>query len=130
MKHVGAGTHTVLDLYWVDLDSMTIINNCEESKNIWNEFMQRWFATANITCINTVWHDFDRAGAFTALYLLSESHLSIHTWPEKRYIAIDIFTCGDCDMDYMVSQLVEYFAPKYKTETKLVRGEMLIDNNT
>lgn len=128
MKHVGAGTHTVLDLYCVDLDSMTIINNSQESKDIWNEFMEKWFTIANITCINTVWHDFDHAGAFTALYLLSESHLSIHTWPEKRYIAIDIFTHGNCDMDYMASQLVEYFAPKYKTETKLVRGEMINDN--
>jgi S-adenosylmethionine decarboxylase proenzyme len=128
MKHTAAGKHLIIDLYGVDLDSMSIINNGRESKEIWNDFMQNSFKAANITCINTVWHDFDNAGAFTALYLLSESHLSIHTWPEKQYIAIDIFTCGDCNVEHISNRLVEYFAPKYKTETKLVRGEMITDN--
>lgn len=31
---------------------------------------------------------------FTAFAILAESHISIHTWPEKAYCAIDIFTCG------------------------------------
>lgn len=32
----------------------------------------------------------------TALLLLSESHLAVHTWPEHGYVAADLFTCGDC----------------------------------
>jgi S-adenosylmethionine decarboxylase len=36
-----------------------------------------------------------RPHGVTALALLTESHLSIHTWPERAYAAVDLFTCGD-----------------------------------
>lgn len=128
MKYVGVGIHTVLDLYLVDPNSMIIINNCTESKTIWNEFMERWFLLANFTPINTVWQDFDSVGWFTVVYVCVESQISIRTWPDKHYVSIDIFATGACDADYMASQLIDYFAPKYKTEKKLVRGEMVSDS--
>lgn len=49
-------------------------------------------AGANV--LNYQWHQFEPHGV-TCLVLLSESHLSIHTWPEKGSAAVDIFTCGD-----------------------------------
>ena len=48
---------------------------------------------ANATVINLVSHKFQPQG-LTAIALLAESHLSIHTWPESGYAAVDIFTCG------------------------------------
>jgi S-adenosylmethionine decarboxylase len=49
---------------------------------------------AGATLLSIVSHKFEPQGV-TALALLSESHLSIHTWPEIGYAAIDAFTCGD-----------------------------------
>lgn len=49
---------------------------------------------ANAKILNLISHKFNPQGV-TAIALLAESHLSIHTWPELRYCAIDIFTCGN-----------------------------------
>ena len=49
---------------------------------------------ANATLLSISSKKFDPQGV-TAVVLLSESHLSIHTWPEYGYAAIDAFTCGD-----------------------------------
>jgi len=39
-------------------------------------------------------HHFGRGRGVTGVALLAESHISIHTWPERRYAALDIFMCG------------------------------------
>lgn len=49
---------------------------------------------ANATLLEEVKYEFTPQGV-TAVCLLAESHISIHTWPEKGYAAVDIFTCGD-----------------------------------
>ena len=46
------------------------------------------------TLLHEVSHHFQPQGV-TALALIAESHLAIHTWPEHGYAAIDVFTCGD-----------------------------------
>ena len=48
---------------------------------------------ANATVLNLISNKFEPQGV-TAIALLAESHLSIHTWPEAQYSAVDIFTCG------------------------------------
>jgi S-adenosylmethionine decarboxylase len=47
------------------------------------------------TVIETISHHFKPQGV-TAISLLAESHISIHTWPEKGEASVDVFTCGDC----------------------------------
>ena len=49
---------------------------------------------ANATLLEEIAIEFTPQG-ITAVCLLSESHMSIHTWPEKKYAAVDVFTCGD-----------------------------------
>jgi S-adenosylmethionine decarboxylase len=60
------------------------------------------------TFLNTVSHQFDPQGV-TAVTLLAESHISIHTWPEKKMAVCDIFTCGKADptigFEYMTNSL-------------------------
>ena len=48
---------------------------------------------ASATVLNLISNKFEPQGV-TAIALLAESHLSIHTWPESNYSAVDIFTCG------------------------------------
>lgn len=49
---------------------------------------------ARSTLLHEVSHRFDRHGV-TALGLLAESHIAVHTWPELGYAACDVFMCGD-----------------------------------
>lgn len=44
--------------------------------------------------LNSYFHKFQPQGV-TGMFVISESHFTIHTWPEKGYAAVDLFTCGD-----------------------------------
>ena len=65
---------------------------------------------ANATVLNLISNKFEPQG-ITAIALLAESHLSIHTWPEAQYSAVDIFTCGqnmkpDLSCKYLIEALM------------------------
>jgi len=121
---MNLGKHIIADMFDISVEKMKNINSTEEKKECWDIFMKKCFNDANITLLETSWNDFDNNGAFTALYLLSESHLSIHTWPEHNYIALDVFTCGTSDTQLVVDKLVEYFNPKNKKIYYLERGQL------
>lgn len=44
-------------------------------------------------------HGFGTDGGVTGVALLAESHITVHTWPERSYAAFDVFMCGNCDAD-------------------------------
>ncbi len=78
--------------------------------------------TAGATVLDVTTHDFgDRAG-FTGVALLAESHISIHTWPEHGYAAIDIFMCGAADPHKSLQVLRGFFAPSDEETHVLLRG--------
>lgn len=52
---------------------------------------------AGATILHSHFHHFSPYAGVSGVVVLAESHISIHTWPEKSYAAIDIFMCGDCD---------------------------------
>ena len=60
---------------------------------------------ANATVLNLISNKFEPQGV-TAIALLAESHISIHTWPESKYSAVDIFTCGQNMMPELASEFV------------------------
>ena len=82
------GKHYLLNLYGCEFDTL---NNEVYLRNL----IKLAAETTGATVLQTISHKFDPYGV-TALCLLSESHISIHTWPEKGQ-AIDIFTCGDAE---------------------------------
>lgn len=73
------------------------INNVDDkiiySENTLFEIFEELIKICNVTVLNKTYHKFKPYG-LTGLYLLSESHLSFHTWPEYNKICLDIFTCG------------------------------------
>ena len=76
------------------------------------------------TPLEVVVHKFSPQGA-TGVILLAESHLSIHTWPEIDYVAIDIFTCGEKAAPYKaLNYLKKKFKPK-KVEVKAIKRGIL-----
>lgn len=70
-------------------------------------------------------HDFGDHQGVTGIVLLAESHISIHTWPEHDYAAIDIFMCGQTYPDKSVESLREFFQPESVDVQRLIRGARL-----
>jgi len=77
---------------------------------------------ANAVVLDVRTHNFGDREGFTGVALLAESHISIHTWPENAYAAIDIFMCGDADVSKSLDVLRDYFQPKTEKTTILERG--------
>ncbi|MEX2146463.1 MAG: adenosylmethionine decarboxylase, partial [Candidatus Rokuibacteriota bacterium] len=80
------GRHLLLELFDCDSDA---INNLEFVKAALVEAAKR----AQATIVDVVFHEFNPFGV-SGVVVIAESHLSIHTWPEYRYAAVDIFSCG------------------------------------
>lgn len=85
MNHVG--THCVLELYGCEAK---LLNDVQFILGA----LRRAAEASHSTHLAEVSHAFTPQGV-TALALLAESHISIHTWPENGYAAIDVFTCGE-----------------------------------
>lgn len=86
------------------------------------DLLKKAVAEANATLIDEIKYEFFPQG-FTAICLLAESHISIHTWPEKEYAAVDIFTCGETTYpekacDFLIRELES----KKQNTTILKRG--------
>lgn len=118
------GKHITVDMFDVEMETLTNVNSNMDQLDLWDQFIKDTFTEANITLLNTSWHNFDKRGAFTVLYLLAESHLSIHTWPEHKYIALDVFTCGSSNTELVVDKVIQYFQPKRIEKNILNRGEI------
>ncbi len=116
MNH-PVGTHIIADLNQIDKKVFKLFDLVKFDQHI-----KQVLASNSITLINTVTNDFGSPGAFTALYLLAESHLSIHTWPEHGYVAIDLFTCGQANTERAIEQIIEYFSPLNIHIKSLIRG--------
>ena len=65
---------------------------------------------------------FTMNGGITGILLLAESHLSIHTWPERSFVAIDVFMCGSCDPYRCIPIFKEAFQPSDFTLFEQLRG--------
>jgi S-adenosylmethionine decarboxylase len=109
------GVHHIAELCECNSD---FLNNSEHISNALREAVE----VANATLLEEVKYEFTPQG-ITAVCLLSESHISIHTWPEKRYAAVDIFTCGDHTMpDKACQHLVNALQCNKSNITVLKRG--------
>lgn len=77
---------------------------------------------ARCEVLGALHHRFEPQGA-SAVVLVAESHLSIHTWPEHGYAAVDILTCGATLPDAGVAALVARLKPREHVVERLERGQ-------
>jgi S-adenosylmethionine decarboxylase len=84
------GKHCILELYACDSARL-------DDEAFLRDTITAAAKRAGATLLNLITHRFDPQGV-TGLALLAESHISIHTWPESGYAAVDVFTCGDHTM--------------------------------
>jgi S-adenosylmethionine decarboxylase len=112
------GRHLLLELLDCDLDA---INNVETVKGALIEAAKR----AQATIVDVVFHEFNPFGV-SGVIVIAESHLSIHTWPEYRYAAVDIFSCGDVlQPEIAANYLVEQFGAEHTSVVEMQRGMFL-----
>ena len=102
--------HLLLELYKCDSEKLNDESFLRCSLN-------RAAKLAKATVLNLISNRFDPQG-ITAIALLAESHISIHTWPESNYSAVDIFTCGQNMMPQLAS---EYLIQALKAEQHYLR---------
>jgi S-adenosylmethionine decarboxylase len=84
------GKHCILELYACDSARL-------DDEAFLRDTITAAAKRAGATLLNLITHRFEPQGV-TGLALLAESHISIHTWPESGYAAVDVFTCGDHTM--------------------------------
>ena len=102
--------HFLLELYRCDLERLN--DEC-----FLRCILNRAAKLANATVLNLISNKFEPQGV-TAIALLAESHISIHTWPESNYSAVDIFTCGQNMFPEFASQ---YLIEALKAEEHTLR---------
>jgi S-adenosylmethionine decarboxylase len=114
VERVGfIGRHLILDLWEARaLDDEEAIERA----------LRDSVAVAGATLLHLHLHRFEPNGGVSGAAVLAESHISIHTWPERGYAALDVFVCGDCDPEKTVPVLRRAFAPKYIVLSELRRG--------
>ena len=97
--------HLLLELYRCDREKLN-------DESFLRCILNRAAKLANATVLNLISNKFEPQGV-TAIALLAESNISIHTWPESNYSAVDIFTCGQNMMPELASQyLIESLIAK------------------
>lgn len=115
---VYAGKHIILD-FW---DS-SFNNNILTLKKIITNAVK----ASKATMLHVHLHRFGKQQGISGVAVLAESHLSVHTWPERNYIAFDMFMCGDTDPINASEYLVSALKPKKKKITIIKRGVTFID---
>lgn len=109
------GRHIIVELSGCEEE---VINDLSKVEGLMNEAAKR----ANATIIKSVFHKFSPVGV-SGVVVISESHLSIHTWPELGYAAIDIYTCGSNTKPFKACYfLAQKFKAKKIKATYIIRG--------
>lgn len=110
-------THILLDGKWLKDSTSLLLEDETSIRKILDGicFLQRF------TVLHRIFHFFEPQGV-TCVYVLGESHLSIHTWPEKKCCSIDLFCCRYLKKE-VIQEIVTWFREKLgfvhlKTETR------------
>jgi S-adenosylmethionine decarboxylase len=111
------GRHLILDLYDCDPE---ILDNYDQLQT----YLETALALAGANILRIFGEKFDPQGV-TLLALLSESHASIHTWPELGYAAVDLYTCGDTTNTHKAAEFL-----KNKLNAQLIEEKELVRSTT
>ena len=111
-----AGTHLLIDLWGASrLDDIDNVESALRSAAL----------AAGATILNVDLHCFEPNGGISGVVVLAESHISIHTWPERGFAALDVFMCGDCNPYHGIPALKQAFKPENIQLTEHRRGLVL-----
>lgn len=110
---VAPGLHLLID-FW-NAKNLT-------DQSVIEQTLRKAAEACGATVLNIMLHSFGENAGITGVAILAESHISIHTWPETGYAAIDIFMCGTCDPYKAIPVLKEAFLPEKEKINAFKRG--------
>lgn len=110
---VFAGTHLIFD-FW----GASQLDNLELMEAALRESVE----VAGATLLHIHLHHFTPNGGISGVAVLAESHISVHTWPERGYAAFDVFMCGDAEPEKTIPVLRKAFTPAQVNMTEHLRG--------
>lgn len=109
------GMHIIMEMYGCPAE---LTAHVPSVKRVFDRIIYE----ANINRISEAYHQFRPQGV-TGIVLLEESHISVHTWPEHGYVAMDIYTCGNIDKAIKAAKIAKkLFMPKKVLTKELIRG--------
>jgi S-adenosylmethionine decarboxylase len=97
-----AGTHLIIDLWEA--------TNLADPTHI-DDVLREAAEATGATILHGHFHHFGPESGVSGVLVLAESHVSIHTWPERDYAALDIFVCGACNPYLALPVLKRGFQP-------------------
>lgn len=110
------GIHYILDFYDCNNKNLTSVSRI-------NKIMKKASKIGEFSVVKSCFHQFKPYGV-SGVMVLKESHFTIHTWPEYRYAAVDVFLC---DTSISINKVTEYLSAIFETNnykiTKLERGK-------
>jgi len=121
------GLHLTADLYQCRCDAAWLTD-----ASCLGEWCVRAVQAAGLQPVGQLFHRFadtaQGAGGVTATVLLAESHLCVHTWPERRAVTLDVYVCnfgGDqsAKARKLMDALLAHFMPEWSEQRSLDRGE-------
>ena len=108
-----AGSHLIIDLWEAQhLDDLEVIELA----------LHRAVQAAGATLLHIHLHEFSPNGGVSGVAVLAESHISIHTWPERSYAALDVFMCGGAEPHKVLPILKHTFRPARVAVSEQMRG--------
>jgi S-adenosylmethionine decarboxylase len=114
-----AGTHLIIDFWGAEnLDNLEIMEQA----------MRDAVEVAGATLLHIHLHHFTPNGGISGVAVLAESHISVHTWPERNYAAFDIFMCGDAQPELAIPVLQAAFTPSTTNLNEHLRGMVKCDD--
>jgi S-adenosylmethionine/arginine decarboxylase-like enzyme len=102
-QNKNAGKHLICDFKEIPSFDIDIKGICKEL-----------CALHNYVILGEVEHVFQPQG-YTFLFLLSESHLSVHTFPEKKYLSFDLYTCREYADNSVYESIFEWLLSKFNS---------------
>ena len=110
-----AGTHLIVDLWGAErLDDLAHVEAA----------LRDAVTAAKATLLHIHLHHFTPNQGISGVAVLAESHISVHTWPENGYAALDIFMCGDAEPQATIAVLRDAFKPERLAVEEILRGRV------
>jgi S-adenosylmethionine decarboxylase proenzyme len=107
-----SGKHMIIDLKEIKND--VLIHDLDKIKTLLDTICEKY----DFSILNKSEHIFEPQG-LTILYLLSESHLSVHTFPERKYIAIDLYTCRDYKDNAVYEEIYDFLIECFQAKKEI-----------
>jgi S-adenosylmethionine decarboxylase len=106
---ICSGKHLICD--FKNIENKELLNSLRHLKDMCKTICK----VHDFSILQECDHSFTPIGC-TFLFLLSESHLSVHTFPEKNYIAFDLYTCREYEDNYIYTNIYYYLIEQLKAK--------------